>query len=118
MLGPPLIATQIAPGVAAMPSGWDPTGTVATTALVAGSMRRTTLSETRAIQTAPFPAAASPQLPGRSGQGLFSGSFVRAVTAFRIGSIRVSMETASLVDHTAPSPTAKPPEFAGIGILA
>jgi len=43
---------------------------------------------------------------------------MRATTAFVAGSIRIKIGTASLVAHTAPSPTARAPEFEGIGILA
>src|SRR5689334_6525588 len=117
-LGPPLFATQTAPGVVAIPSGWGPTGIVAASALVLGSMRNTLSSDTRAIQRAPFPAAASPQLPGRSAHTFFDTRRMRATTVFVAGSIRIRIGTASLVAQTAPAPTARAPEFGGIGILA
>ena len=117
-LGPPLFTTQTAPGVVAIPSGCGPTGIVAASELSCGSIRRTLSSYTRAIQSAPLPAAASPQLPGKSVQAFFDAMGVRATTVFVAGSIRIKIGTASLVAQTAPSPTARAPEFGGIGILA
>ncbi len=117
-LGPPLFTTQTAPGVVAIPSGWGPTGIVAASELVLGSIRKTLLSNIRAIHSAPLPAAASPQLPGRSVHMFFDAMGVRATTVFVAGSIRNKIGTVSLVAQTAPSPTASAPEFGGIGILA
>src|SRR5690242_719392 len=117
-LGPPLFTTQTAPGVVAIPSGCRPTGIVAATELSRGSIRKTASSNRRAIQSAPLPAAASPQLPGKSAQRFFDAMGARATTVFVPGSIRIKIGTASLVAQTAPSPTARAPEFAGIGILA
>ena len=117
-LGPPLFTTQTAPGVVAIPSGWGPTGIVAASELSRGSIRKTLSSDTRAIQSAPLPAAASPQLPGNSVQAFFDAIGVRATTVFVPGSIRIKIGTASLVTQTAPSPTARAPEFGGIEILA
>ena len=59
-------------------------------------------------QMAPPPAAAWP--PGSTG--------IRATIAFVLGSIRVSVEVWSLIAHTAPSPTAKPPTPSGMAIFA
>ena len=59
-VGPPAFATQTAPGVTAIATGYLPTGMVAVTPLVDGSMRKTVLSPALGTQTAPLPAAGSP----------------------------------------------------------
>jgi hypothetical protein len=51
-------------------------------------------------------------------QAIFEAMRVRATTVFVAGSIRNKTGTASLDAQTAPSPTARAPEFEGIGILA
>src|SRR5256885_1867245 len=54
-LGVPLLTTQTAPGVLAIPSGCGPTGIVAPIELSRGSIRKTVSSETREIHTASMP---------------------------------------------------------------
>jgi len=117
-VGPPLFATQTAPGETAIPSGCRPTGIVATTRFVCGSTRETALSEGCETQTAPSPAATSLQAPGKAGHGLFGLILIRAMTVFRFGSIRSSVDALSLVAQTAPSPTANPPDPCGMRMLA
>ena len=106
------------PASSRSPPAAEPTGIVAASELSRGSIRKTLLSNIRAIQSAPLPAAASPQLPGISVQAFFDAMGMRATTVFVAGSIRVKIGTVSLVAQTAPSPTARAPEFGGIGILA
>src|SRR5439155_9121859 len=117
-LGPPVSATQTAPGETAIPSGCLPTGIVATTRFVRGSIRETVLSEGCEIQTAPLPAAASLQACGNVGHGLLGLTLIRAMTVLRFGSIRSSVDALSLIAQTAPSPTANPPDPCGMRMLA
>ncbi len=93
-LGPPAFATQTALGDTAIPCGCGPTGITAVTVFVCGSMRATVLSGTREIQTAPSPAAASPQLAGNGGHELLGLSVIWAATALVAGSIRDSVDAA------------------------
>src|SRR2546430_16930054 len=98
-LGVPLLTTQTAPGVLAIPSGCGPTGIVAPIELSRGSIRKTVSSETREIHTASLPVTASPQLPGSSGQALCDLILGRTTTAFFCGSTRIRNENAPLVAH-------------------
>ena len=102
-LGSPAFSTQTAPRVTAIPSGCGPTLIVAVTAFVRGSIRMTASSACAETQTAPLPAAASPQARGNGGHGLLRSSWIRATTVFARGSMRVSFETFSLPAQTAPS---------------
>ena len=117
-LGPPLFATQTAPGETEIPSGCGPTGIVAVTLFVCGSTRETVLSEGCETHTAPLPAAASLQACGNAGHCLLGLIPTRAITAFRAGSMRRSVESLSLIAQTALSPTASPPLPCGMLILA
>ena len=113
-LGPPMFATHTAPGETAIPTGFGPTWIVAATALVRGSIRETVFREGWVNHTAPLPTANS----GRSGVSPSDSTLMRATIAFRFGSIRISVESASLIAQTAPSPTASPPPPNGTAILA
>jgi hypothetical protein len=49
---------------------------------------------------------------------LFGLTLIRALTVFRFGSIRSSVDALSLIAQTAPSPTANPPDPRGMRMLA
>ena len=82
------------PGETATPAGCGPAWIVAATVFVRGSMRETVFDRGWESQTPPAPAAAS---------SLVSTS-IRAMTAFRFGSIRSSFET--VVAHRPDRPLA------------
>jgi hypothetical protein len=81
-------------------------------------MRETVLSEGCETQIALSPAAASLQACGKAGHGLLGLTLIRAMTEFRFGSIRSSVDVLSLIAQTAPSPTANPPDLCGMRMLA
>ena len=115
-LGPKALTTQTEPAAIAAATGYGPTGMVAATLSPERSMRDTALSDARGIQTAPAPTAGSPQT--YSGHGLRDSTLILAAARLPTGLIRVSVETASLIDQTAPSPTARPPDPSGIRTFA
>src|SRR5213592_969828 len=98
-LGPPALATHTAPGETEIPAGCGPTPMVAVTLFVAGSKRETAFPAGCESQTAPSPATAA-----SGGETL-----IRATTALRLGSIRMSDDSAVLIAQTAPSPTVRGP---------
>src|SRR5262249_2478673 len=81
---------------------------IVVTAFVFESIRETVSSSGWESHTAPPPAATSS--PG--------GTLTRATTAFRIGSIRISVDVGLLIAQAAPSPTANPPPSGGTRMLA
>src|SRR4051794_29007040 len=93
-------ATQTAPLPTAMPLAPGPTGTVAVTPFVAGSIRDTVASRSSATQTAPAPTAMPlGSLP----------TLILAFTALVVGSTRMIAES-PFDTHTEPAPTAMGPE--------
>src|SRR6266550_1524494 len=127
---------------------FGPKRIVATTRLVAGSIRVTLGPPASAIQTAPGETATpdgcgptwivaltllavgsmretassdgcvSQTAPSPAAAASPGETLMRATTAFCLGSIFMSVDSVSLIAQTAPSPTAKAPPCGGTGILA
>ena len=103
--GPPPSATQTAPGQTAIPDGCGPTRMLAISLFVAGSTRSPCPSTGRRARR-----HRRLRLPSGGERTL-----IRATTAFLAGSIRMSVDSASLIAQTAPSPTANAPPPSGGG---
>ena len=71
-------------------------------------MRETVSLAGRESQTPPSPAAAAST----------GNTLIRATTAFRFGSIRISVDSIPLIAQTAPSPTVSAPPPNGVGALS
>ena len=96
------------PGRRASPDGFRPTGIVAVTVMVDGSIRDTAFRSGCETQTAPSPAAASA-----------TASILRRSTIVLLrGSIRARVELRSSNAQTEPSPAARAPGYGRPGMLA
>ena len=102
--------THTRPSATVIACGLPPTGIVATTLLVSGSMRVTVPSPLLATQTEPAPTATP---LGERPTGIVS------VTEREPGSIRVTLLSSESATHTPPSPTAIPvgPLPTAIGVM-